>query len=197
MVESSGAPPPTGVVQGLSVSGPSSAGVSCPQARMATSAATAPPEFEADGHARRRRRGRDGRVAQDRQGVAACEGAEVAAIEAARDEAEAVRVGRDLALRDQPAPEMIGIVGEAAHIGGAHVEEMAGIVGRIGEAATEIGAPLDDRDRDSPGIAAQEMGRHQRAAGAAADDGDPESGGGSHWLLCGGRRSSRVELSVD
>ena len=69
---------------------------------------------------------------------------------------------------------MAGIVGEGAHVGGADVQEMRGIAGGIGEAATQLGARFHDRDAHAARFAPQQMGRHQGAAGAAADDDDPE-----------------------
>jgi hypothetical protein len=47
----------------------------------------------------------------------------------------------------QPVLEMRRLIGERAHIGGAHIEQMVVITGGIGHAAGEIGRPLAEQHR--------------------------------------------------
>jgi len=53
---------------------------------------------------------------------------EIFAVEAARDEREWARRVR-AAVRAQPCVKVVRLVGECAHVGDAHVEEVPGIVG--------------------------------------------------------------------
>ena len=79
-------------------------------------------------------------------------------------------------MRGEPALEMRGIVGERAHVGGAHIEQMAGLRRRVGHAATDRLALLDQRDADLVVVLAQEMAGEQHSARSAADDDEMFSG---------------------
>ena len=89
--------------------------------------------------------------------VVAQEAAEITPVEIARDEStrRAVpNVADDLGhrcLRDlgcEPAYEMIGLVGVGAHVRGAHVEKVDGVLGRVGGAARKPGRTLAQEHRD-------------------------------------------------
>ncbi len=85
----------------------------------------------------------------------------------------------------QPAPEMLGIVGEGAHAAGRHVDAMLALQRRIGEALAEAALPFDERDAQVRIGAAEQVGSEDDAAGAAADDDD---GGAAHRAPSGVRR---------
>ena len=96
----------------------------------------------------------------------------VIAIEAAWYKAE--RVGTELLsvlMRRQPAPEMIRILRQRAHIGGTHVQQMIGISGVVGEPAADLRALLDQGNADvGMGLLQQLIG--QQNAGCSATDDD-------------------------
>ena len=75
-----------------------------------------------------------------------------------------------LIMLGEPAAEMQGIVGEGAHIGGAHIEQMAGLCRRIGHAAADRLALLDQRNADRVICIAQQMAGEQHSARAAANN---------------------------
>ena len=75
-----------------------------------------------------------------------------------------------LVMLGEPAAEMQGIVREGAHIGGAHIEQMAGLRRRIGHAAADRLALLDQRNADRVICIAQQMAGEQHPARAAADN---------------------------
>ena len=73
--------------------------------------------------------------------------------------------------RPEPRVEMVRLVGESAHIGDAHVQQVPGIVGGVGEPAAERLARFDHHDfvvrRVEP---PREMRRREDPGRAAADD---------------------------
>ena len=72
-----------------------------------------------------------------------------------------------------PADEVAAVPGQRAHLPGRDVETVLGVVGRVGDAAPELLPALDqNRPQSAAVMPAQQLGRDQRAAGAAADDGD-------------------------
>src|SRR5689334_7428190 len=74
---------------------------------------------------------------------------DVVAVKAARH--ETIRIGAERTVirpHRQPVPEMVGIVGQRAHVGGADVEEMLGIAGMVGEAAADLRSLLDQGDSE-------------------------------------------------
>ncbi len=72
----------------------------------------------------------------------------------------------------QPIDEVIGFVREGAHIAGAHIQQVIGIAGRIGEACPESPSLLDQEDAVLVVAAPQQMQRQKRAGEAGADDAD-------------------------
>ena len=110
---------------------------------------------------------------------------DIGAVELARGEGQAILAHADLRpllLRKgaQPFEKMVRLIRERAHVARAHVQQVVGIAGRIGEAATETGAALDEIDAILGGGAAQQMDRQQRSAEAGTDDGDPSTSGIRH-----------------
>jgi hypothetical protein len=87
---------------------------------------------------------------------------------------EVVGTGFGLAVGVEPVEEVHGLGTEGAHADGGHVEEVVVPDGGVGEAAA-CGAGIDEIDVDGK-IAAEKMDGNERAAGAAADDGDAEGG---------------------
>jgi hypothetical protein len=83
---------------------------------------------------------------------------------------EAIGVGGAKVARGEPAHEMIGILGQGAHIARPHVEQVIGIAGVIGETAADLRLPLDQRDPERCAAPTQQLISEQNAAGAAADD---------------------------
>ncbi|OEO32119.1 hypothetical protein VW23_000855 [Devosia insulae DS-56] len=92
---------------------------------------------------------------------------------AARHEDEAFGFGYQSVVTE-PAPEVIGIIGIGAHARGGDVQHMVELAGRIGDAAAEARALLDQRDADIGG-AAQQVRGERHAAGATADDENGEA----------------------
>ena len=76
--------------------------------------------------------------------------------------------GLPLCLRErcQPAHEMVGLVGERAHVLDAHVQQMARVCGRIGSALAQPRRTLDEVDPIVPAAAPQQMQGHEHAAEA-------------------------------
>jgi hypothetical protein len=62
---------------------------------------------------------------------------------------------------------------ESAHLARGHVEQMAGIAGRVGRAASELDATLDQRDLRPGWTSPQQVKREKRPAKAGADDRNP------------------------
>ncbi len=75
----------------------------------------------------------------------------------------------------EPIHEMIGLVDEGAHAAGAHIQQMVGVAGGIGEAAAELGVLLDQIDPAVGQRTLEQLHRQQRAAETGADDRDPGS----------------------
>ena len=76
----------------------------------------------------------------------------------------------------QPFVQMVRLVGEGAHISDANVQQMAGVVGRIGDAAAKrfAFAGIDDNDVSRRNAeASREMRRHQNSCRSTAHDCDP------------------------
>ena len=99
---------------------------------------------------------------------------EIAAVASARDETELgiLNPARSVGLIGKPSREMIGIVGEGAHIGRAHIQQVRRVARGIGESAPQLVPSFHDRDASAIGLPAQQMCGHQGAAGASADDDD-------------------------
>ena len=72
----------------------------------------------------------------------------------------------------EPADEMPGIVGKGAHIGGADVEQMVRVVGRIGDAGAEFGTALDQHDLKRACFTAQKVNSEENATGPSSDNND-------------------------
>ena len=64
------------------------------------------------------------------------------------------------------------IVGKGAHIGGADVQQMIRVIGRIGNAGAEFGTALDQHDLESPCFTVQKVNREEDPASSAPDDND-------------------------
>ena len=76
----------------------------------------------------------------------------------------------------QPLVQMVRLVGESAHVGDANVQQMARVVGRVGDAAAERSAfaGIDDDDLCRCNAEApREMRRRQNPSRPAAYDCDP------------------------
>lgn len=93
--------------------------------------------------------------------------ADVAAIEGAREEVGGF--GGRIIVGLRPAQEMIGFAGQSAHAGGGNIQQMAAILGAVGDAASGRGALVNEGDRES-WSAAQEMRSEHGTAEAASDD---------------------------
>ena len=98
---------------------------------------------------------------------------DLAAHEGAGEAALARGLPLRLRQRCQPAHEMIGLVGERAHVLDAHVQQMARVLGRVGSALAQSRRPLDQVDPIVPGAAPQQMQGHEHAAEPGPDHGDP------------------------
>ena len=68
--------------------------------------------------------------------------------------------------RREPAHEMVGLVGEGAHVLDAHVQQMARVSGRIGSALAQPRCPFDEIDPIVPAAAPQQMQSDEHAAEA-------------------------------
>ena len=106
--------------------------------------------------------------------------AQVAAVDQARNKAKAILA--PMAVRAQPIPEMIGIVGESAHVRRPDVQAMAVVFGLVSEPAADLRAGFYQGEANPVAGAFQEMRRHQGAARAASDDGDRARIRPSRWL---------------
>ena len=96
--------------------------------------------------------------------------AKVAAIDQARNKAKAVLA--PMAVRSQPPPEMIGVVGESAHVRRPNVQSMTLVFGRVSEPAADLRAWFDQSKTNGVAGQSQEMRGHQGAARPASDNGD-------------------------
>ena len=105
--------------------------------------------------------------------------AQVAAVDRAGDKTKAILA--PMAVRSQPIPEMIGIVGESAHVRSPDVKTMTLVLGRISEPTADLLAGFDESDTNCVARAFEEMSGHQRAARAAADNGDRAGIDLSRW----------------
>ena len=94
----------------------------------------------------------------------------------------------------EPADEMVRLVGERAHVLRAHVDEVARIVGAVGEARADPVAALDQIDPLARIAAPEQVDRGHDAAEAGADHGDPAAFA-CHCLFLPGRRFSRRRLT--
>jgi hypothetical protein len=66
---------------------------------------------------------------------------------------------------------MVRLIGEGAHVGDAHVEQMARVAGRVGQTPANVPAGFDEQDLGSPRIEPpREVNRRQRARGPAPDN---------------------------
>ena len=74
-----------------------------------------------------------------------------------------------MAVRSQPPPEMIGVVGESAHIRRPDVQSMTLVFGRVSEPASDLRAWFDQRKTNGVAGESQEMRGHQGAARAASE----------------------------
>jgi hypothetical protein len=103
---------------------------------------------------------------------------DIAAIDAPLGEGQRAGLAplRGRVMRREPAGEMRGIVGECAHVGRAHIEEMAGLRRRVSHAAADRIALLDERHADLVIVLAQQMAGEQYSARSAADDDEMFSG---------------------
>ncbi len=104
--------------------------------------------------------------------------AQIAAVQAARGEQPGVGFADLLralpAHRVEPVLEMRGPVGERAHVGGAHVQQMPGVAGGVGRAAGEFVALAQQYGLVERHLLGQ-VQRHHRAGKAGADDGDRQT----------------------
>ena len=78
------------------------------------------------------------------------------------------------AIAGQPLDEMVGFVGQGAHVAGADVQEVASAARRVGDAQRRLAPTLDHGNAKA--APADDLGGQQHAAGAAADDGDVGGG---------------------
>ncbi len=97
---------------------------------------------------------------------------EIVPVQSPRREAVAAASGVGRRPIREPAGEMPRIVGKGAHVGGADVQQMIRVVGRVGDTGAEFGAALDQHDLEGPGLAAQKVNGEEHAAGASPDDDD-------------------------
>ena len=119
---------------------------------------------------------------------------DLAAHEGAGEAALARGLPLRLRQRCQPAHEMIGLVGERAHVLDAHVQQMARVRGRIGSALAQSRRTLDQVDPVVPGAAPQQVQGHEHAAEPGPDHGDPAAVAG-HAIgvaAAGGGRFRRI-----
>jgi hypothetical protein len=65
---------------------------------------------------------------------------------------------------------MMRLAIDGAHRSCRHVEEMSRVGGAVSDAAADPGTFFDQSDVQGPIAGAQKVHRHQRAAGAAADN---------------------------
>jgi hypothetical protein len=80
---------------------------------------------------------------------------------------------RSLAL--QPSEQMIGLIGEGAHVGDPHIEQMPRVIRDIGKATANLSRRLDHNNFGR--VVAQsagEMQRSERAGCTTADYGDTQ-----------------------
>jgi hypothetical protein len=68
---------------------------------------------------------------------------------------------------------MVRLVGEGAHVLGPHIDQVAGIVGAVGQARADPGPALDEVDALARLAAPEQMNRGHDPAEAGADHGDP------------------------
>src|ERR1700749_346298 len=69
----------------------------------------------------------------------------------------------------QPAPKVIGVVVERAHVAGANIEQVIVVRRGISDPRPDSASALNKRHDKVVAMVAQQMARHQDAAGAAAD----------------------------
>jgi hypothetical protein len=118
---------------------------------------------------------------------------DVAAVTRARKKISGLDGG--VVIRLRPAEEVIRFVGEGAHAGGGNVEQMAGMLGAIGDAAARRGRFVDDGDGESR-VAAQQLRGDDRAAEAASDDYHVERGVAQREAFPGRRRQDGAGAKV-
>ncbi len=117
-----------------------------------------------DGEARRRAVVRRARERRDQ----ACD---VVPVDAPGHEAEGIRTKRRLrCARGEPAPEMVGIVRQRAHVRHPHIQQVVRIAGVVGEPAADLRPLFNQGHAEAARRIAQQLMRQQHAAGAAPDD---------------------------
>ena len=100
---------------------------------------------------------------------------DIGPINSPRNEAKRRRTGdalhRSLAL--QPSEQMIGLIGERAHVANPHIKQMPRVIREIGEATADLSRRLDHNDFGRVvAQSADEMQRSEHAGSTTADYGD-------------------------
>jgi hypothetical protein len=127
---------------------------------------------------------------------------DVVAVDLARNETEGVGARRASAVartglaRVEPAPEVIGIFGQRAHVGRAHIEQVRRIRAAIGDAAADLRTLLDQGHVKIPAAVAEQPPSQENTACAAANDDHMSRGISGHECLLACRRNETAGESA-